>query len=500
MFKTYKASAGSGKTTRLVAEYISVCLKNPERFRNILAITFTNNATAEMKERIVQTLHDFAFEENYNNLSGSGKAVLEMIKSNLQLEQDKADLFIREKSMALLQQILYDYANFSISTIDSFFQRLIRSFAIELNLNLNFDVELSKEVLFQQTIDVLLNKMSKEENNSDFSVTRKILQLIDKNLEESGRPNVEKELMKLLRFMDDETSYLPMKKLEKTAPEDMVSAIKKLLNEKKRLKKEIVEIAKQGDYWVKNCGMSMDDFLQKSRGPYVFFEKIIQNPDEPKECYMKTAREKGTVFGKNVTMPAEFHQKFFEYDTSVTELLEKYKLVSIFSKNLDAFLLLFDLKKIMEQLNSYLNVLYISDSNKLIHDSIKDEDSPYIYEKLGNRYSTYLIDEFQDTSKMQWDNLLPLVKNAISGTDQFGLAGKSILFGDVKQAIYRFRNGDSSLFNRLTTKEGYLEAMKRDSANDEEFENISLKTNYRSSNAIVSFNNLFFDFLKGLEK
>ena len=499
MFKTYKASAGSGKTTRLVAEYVSVCLKNPERFRNILAITFTNNATAEMKDRIIRTLYDLAFEEDYQNLSSSGKAVLEMIKTNLQLDHDKTDLFIHEKSISLLQHILYDYANFSISTIDSFFQRLIRSFAIELNLNLNFDVELSKETLFQQTIDVLLNKMSKEENDNEFSLTRKVLQLIDKNLEDSGRPDVEKELMKLLRFIDDEESYLPMKKLENIQQKDLTSAIKKLIIERKRLKKEIVELAKQGDSLVKSCGIPVEDFFQKGRGPYSFFEKIVQNPDDPKECYMKTAREKGSIFGKNVSVSEAFHHTFFEYGDSVTELLKTYKLISIFSKNLDAFLLLFDLKKIMEQLNSYLNVVYISDSNKLIHDDIKDEDSPYIYEKLGNRYSTYLIDEFQDTSKMQWDNVLPLVKNAISGTDQFGLAGKSILFGDVKQAIYRFRNGDSSLFNRLTTQEGYLEAMKRNHAENEEFENISLNTNYRSSSSIISFNNLFFDFLTELD-
>jgi ATP-dependent exoDNAse (exonuclease V) beta subunit len=310
---------------------------------------------------------------------------------------------------------------------------------------------------------------------------------------------VEKELMKLLRFMDDETSYLPMKKLEKVESEDLISAVKKLIAERNSLKKEIVKIAKQGDDLVKNCGLEVDDFYYKSTGPYSFFEKIVQNPDEPKACYMNTAREKGSITGKNATLPDEFYRLFFEYDASVTALLKNYKLLSIFTKNLDAFLLLFDLKKIAEQLNRYLNVVYISDSNKLIHDHIKDEDSPYLYEKLGNRYSTYLIDEFQDTSKMQWDNLLPLVKNAISGIDPFGLAGKSILFGDVKQAIYRFRNGDSSLFNRLTTQEGYLEAMKRDYTANEEFENISLHTNYRSSHAIISFNNLFFDFLTALE-
>ena len=498
MFRTYKASAGSGKTTRLVAEYISTCLKKPERFRNILAITFTNNATAEMKERIVQTLYDFAFEEEYCNLSGSAKAVLEMIKANLQLDQDKTDLFIREKSVMLLQQILYDYANFSISTIDSFFQRLIRSFAIELNLNFNFDVELSKETIFQQTIDVLLNKISKEDHESKYSVTRKVLQLIDKNLEESGRPTVDKELMKMLCFMDDEESYLPMKKLAGIQNEDFTSTIERLITEKKRAKKEIIELAKQGDSLVKNCGVEVDDFYQKSKGPYSFFEKIVQNPDDPKECYMKEVRKRGNIAGKNAVLSDEFHRLFFEYDTSITELLESYKLLSIFTKNLDAFLLLFDLKEVTAQLNRYLNVVYISDANKLIHDHIKDEDSPYIYEKLGNHYSTYLIDEFQDTSKMQWNNLLPLIKNAVSGTDQFGLAGKSILFGDVKQAIYRFRNGDSSLFNRLTTKEGYCEAMKQQQAGNEEFENISLNTNYRSSETIISFNNRFFEFLTEL--
>ncbi len=499
MFKTYKASAGSGKTTRLVAEYISVCLKNPERFRNILAITFTNNATAEMKERIVQTLQGFAFEKDYRQLSSSRKAVLEMIRANIQLEEEKAELFIREKSLALLQQILYDYANFSISTIDSFFQRLIRSFAIELNLNLNFDVELSKENLFTQTIDALLSKISKDENSNEFSVTRKVMQLMDHNLRIYGRPNIERELIKLLRFMDNEESYLPMKKLENTDSENLTSAIKKLMRERDRLRNEIVEIAKRGDALVKNCGVEVDLFYYKSKGPYNFFKTIVQNPDKPGVCYMPKVRENGYITAKPGILSEEFHQLFFQYDQSVSELLTEYKLISIFSKNLNAFLLLFDLKKIMKQLNSHLNLVYISDSNKLIYDHIKDEDSPYIYEKLGNRYSTYLIDEFQDTSKMQWNNLLPLIKNAISGADQFGLSGKSILFGDVKQAIYRFRNGDSSLFHQLTTQEGYREAMKRNTVSSEEFENISLNTNYRSSEAVISFNNGFFEFLKNYQ-
>src|SRR5574344_1853641 len=204
MFITYNASAGSGKTTNLVAEFLSICLENPTQYKHILAITFTNNATAEMKKRIVETLNRFAFCD-YDQLGSSEKAIFEMVQKKLSKFSNYHD--IQEPSKRLLSNILYDYPNFSVSTIDSFFIRLIRAFS--LSGNFNFSVEVTLDDYFSQTIDILMNRISK--NDKDLS--KRMLDLIDNQLEETGRWQIEKELTKMLYKIYEEDTYLPMQEL-----------------------------------------------------------------------------------------------------------------------------------------------------------------------------------------------------------------------------------------------------------------------------------------------
>lgn len=505
MFKSYTASAGSGKTTHLVAEYLSICFqhinvnysKKNTIFRAVLAITFTNNATAEMKERIIKTLHQLAFTTDYASLNGSEKAILQMIKLNI-AENDQTDEVIREKSMLLLHDILYDYSNFSISTIDSFFQRLIRSFAIDLGLNLNFNLEINQEEFFEQTIDLLLSKIIKPSDNEGFSLTQQILNLVEKSLSETGKANIENELLKILKTIYDEDAYLSLKKLQDVDFEDINRTTKLIISRRNALRKELISTAQKGDAIFKNSGLQADQFYYKAKGPYVFFEKIIGNPEVISPCYMSSAIEKDCFTAKGFSLPEAAHQNIIAYYHQVIQQQEQYLFASILSKNLDSFLLLFELKSIMDEIKAHDNLFYLSETNAKIYDFIKDEETPYIYEKLGNRYSYFLIDEFQDTSKMQWENLLPLVRNALSGINRFDETGKNILFGDVKQAIYRFRNGDSSLLKELSSFEGYKKAMRQTLNDENGFEKISLSTNYRSSQPIVDFNNRFFTFLKEL--
>ena len=210
-FTVYSSSAGSGKTTRLVCEYLKLCFKSDKSFehiyRNILAITFTNNATVEMKERILKTLELFAFS------NPPFKGNLQMIYSEVKEYSGRTDEEMRRKSQSILEQILYHFDDFSISTIDSFFQRILRAFAFELNLNMNFKLEIQLDDFVSQTIDLLINKVSKEDKEK---LTERVLILLRQSMEESGQSRLESQLQSILYKIFDEDTYYVLKDFDYT--------------------------------------------------------------------------------------------------------------------------------------------------------------------------------------------------------------------------------------------------------------------------------------------
>lgn len=484
MFITYNASAGSGKTTNLVAEYLSICMDNPTRFKNILAITFTNNATAEMKSRIVDTLYHFAFDP-LESLQGSEKAICKMVKVKC---PTLSDAEMQTKSKELLSHILYDYPNFSISTIDSFFQRLIRAFAFELNINLDFSVVVQLDDYYTQTVDILLNKISKDHA----SLTRSVLNLLDSQLDEKGKWQLENELVRTLATIYREDTYFPMQKLSEV--ENLNDIITELFNTKKELLKYLKTEAQVGCNLIKNTGLSAVDFFQVNKGIYTWFNRVLTNPSSAqsdgfvvkaieKECFTSPKAPRSLSQSEYEDLKAQY--------LKVKEAQKNYARLAAFVKNIHALSLLFELKSIMDEIKLRDNLFYLSETNYKVYNEIKDEETPYIYEKLGNKYSYFFIDEFQDTSNLQWENMLPLIRNALAS------GGKSILFGDVKQAIYRFRGGDSQLLHAVTTDEDY---QKKIAPMDTSFEIEPLQTNYRTDGYVVNFNNKFFSYLKILDK
>jgi len=429
MFTLYKASAGSGKTSRLVVEYLSLCLPQPEKFSHVLAITFTNNATAEMKSRIVQTLSLFAFENQITPDSPAYHTYNQIVaKIATQLPNDEQFAYLKKQSKLLLEKILYEYDRFSVSTIDSFFQRILRAFALEFGLHTQFNLEIELDDFFRETVAVLINRIS--ENNTQ--LTERVLDLVENMMLEKGKWKIEYEILKLLKFSMDEEVYMPLKKLQESENKDFEQAKKKMNQEYFRLK----------------------------------------------------AQE------KNFTTKAEKKSEAY------IELQEKLKEVEFFKRNLFQLALLFDLKTIMDEIKAQDNRFFLSETNALIAEKIsKEEDVPFIYEKIGNQYSYFFIDEFQDTSKLQWENMIPLIKNALSGNNIFQEQGKVFLFGDVKQAIYRFRNGNAHILQQLSKIEGYREMVLPYATQDKDYRVELLDTNYRSSKKVVAFNNAFFNYL-----
>lgn len=490
MFKTYNASAGSGKTTSLVIEYLSLCLLNIEQYKHILAITFTNNATAEMKERIILYLKLFAHTpvEQYR---GGERNVYDKIADRCRSKRpelndaSKMEHFMRERSQQLLEAILYDYNNFSISTIDSFFQRIIRSFAYELHLNLNFNVEISLEELYEQAIDLLINKMSKE--NKELS--QRILTLIDKQMEENGRWKIENSLTNILsEYIYKEQNYQALKALESLDRAEFLktcSSLRKELAERKsQSRSSAMTSAQRGNDLVKIVG-NESVFFQGKRGVYSWFEKVQKNfPKADTNSYIDQGIREGT-FTKNGE-DAVHYNELCSLIGSILQNEEEYMKCDKMGETITPLMLLFDLKEIMDDIKMRDNLFYLPETNAKIYEEIKDEDAPYIYEKIGNKYRHFFIDEFQDTSEMQWTNLLPLIRNALSE------GGETIIFGDLKQAIYRFRGGDADLLASLSDDE----AFKRQNIPTDKFEVIPLDTNHRSARHIIEFNNNCFKTLE----
>ncbi|MBR0077064.1 MAG: UvrD-helicase domain-containing protein [Bacteroidales bacterium] len=496
MFKTYNASAGSGKTTNLVAEYLSICLQAPDKYRHVLAVTFTNNATAEMKERILQTLYDFAFTspDIWDNWESQPKEVRERLnrphfihQTTRQLSQLDSDT-IRERSEALLENILFHYPDFAISTIDSFFQHIIRSFAFELGLNTDFSIEVSLKEYFQQTVDMLFQRISSK-NKEGWEIAQRVINLVKSTMENEGKWNIDNALLSLLEniYKDEKAHYF----IDLLKDVDFENSAEILTNSLQTYTDNFYTLIEEGKDILRNSGIPREDFY--SSGIWDWFDK--SSPDELKNYKrVNTCISDGSPFTKagkadlSPTSRSAIIQKLHEVEDAYC-MLEAIRTVRKKIKELHLF---FDLQKIIDELRIQDNTFFLSKAGELIQKEIKDNPVPYIYNKVGNRYTNYFIDEFQDTSDTQWENLLPLLDEAVAGNDP---NGKDILFGDVKQAIYRFRNGNPQLFAELTTAGSTRRShFERITSCEEEL----LDTNHRTCRKIINFNNRFFEQLPGL--
>ncbi len=484
MFKTYMASAGAGKTTSLVAEYLTICLRDdqsPARFRNILAVTFTNNATAEMKSRIVQTLQQLAFlpQEQWG---GSEKAIAGMVKKAL---PNLTDTQLQQRSEKLLAEILYDYPNFSISTIDAFFQRIVRAFAFELGISMSYEVEVTLDDCFQQTVDLLLNRISKE--NPDLRDA--VMELVEEQMTDKGRWRIEGRLLDLLRVIyGDEMAAEPLSAL--SATDQLKECLKRQSERVKEVREHLLQVSEGANTFLESIGLEASD-LVRGRGSgsiYCWFTGF--KPFSPNIYKCLENLDNAYFLKKEDAHAEELNAKIIARCKELLEAQEAFGRINVLYGRMKTLSLLFDLKSIMDEIRERDNKFFLSDTNYKIYSEIKEQDTPFIYEKIGNRYRYFFIDEFQDTSRMQWQDMIPLLKNALSFPD-----GEVILFGDVKQAIYRFRNGDAQLLTDLSAKtatDEYLNLMPND-VKCSRREMVPMKVNYRSDGNIVNFNNAFFE-------
>lgn len=499
MFKVYKASAGSGKTTNLVAEYLSLCLLHPDKFRHVLAITFTNNATAEMKERIVKALQTFAFTP-VSEFKGSDAAIYGLLKENEKINGlSEADF--QEKSQVLLKKILYDYPNFTISTIDSFFQRIIRSFAFDLGINMNYNVAIDLSECYDQTIDVLLNKLSKQ----DAGLVNRVLFLVDRQMHESGKWQIENELRSSLNSIYNEKAFLAAKALDVlhnnkieyrgASSNELEKFVLELHQQRNQHQENLNKAIEQLQTIIKSLGDTPDLFVGGKTGIFKWVADLSNSPMKSPGSNVQKAIDAPSVLKSPDSAQKALQPKIVELYNAVCEWQRKSADIALVGQYSSSLLLLFDLKEIMDDIKLRDNLFFLNETNSRIYDEIKEDETPYLFEKIGNKYAYFFVDEFQDTSYLQWENLKPLITNALAGANGNGEGGQAILFGDVKQSIYRFRNGDSKLLNNLSTLEGVNQNLGHDIVDSQGFDIKRLSTNYRSSKSVINFNNGFFKYL-----
>ncbi|HEY3369626.1 MAG TPA: UvrD-helicase domain-containing protein [Prolixibacteraceae bacterium] len=469
--KVYKASAGSGKTFRLAVEYMKLALTADTNYRHILAVTFTNKATAEMKSRIIGEL--------FNLAKGNNSVYMDVLTKELRWPA----LRVQKQSQLVLKRILHDYSRFSISTIDSFFQRVIKAFNRELGINAAYNVELDEMSILEEAVDRLIQSVETDPN---------LLAWLDAFASEKIREgkgwNLKKDMIRLGNEIYNETF--------KSLTEELYDK----LNDRAFLKEyraKLYKIIAQYENRLKTLGqeglnlmdlesLTHDDFKSKGSGPAAGFRKMKELSFTLNITTLRSTTEISAWVTASVKEPHKSRLEQFAREKLMPRMVEAVGLVESQSRNyLTARLIisqlytlgiLVDLRKAVKEICREKGVVLISDSGHLLKTVIAESETPFVYEKTGAIYSHFMIDEFQDTSGLQWNNFKPLIGNSLS-EDNLGM-----VVGDVKQAIYRWRSGDWRL---LAGKLG-------ESFPGFGLQNEVLNSNWRSHGKVIRFNNTLF--------
>ncbi|HER40503.1 MAG TPA: DNA helicase UvrD, partial [Salinimicrobium catena] len=478
-FTIYNASAGSGKTFTLVKEYLALLLKSnrPDSYRNILAITFTNKAVAEMKSRIIEGLHVLSSE----NPDKKERELLTLLSRETGLSPEE----VRIKSRRILKSIINNYASFEVSTIDGFTHRVLRTFAKDLDLPLNFEVELNTQEVLTEAVDRVINLAGK-----DASLTKVLVRFVLDKTDEDKSWDISRDLLNIAKLLTEETSRPYLELLKNKSPEDFQNLEKFLKKERKSVETSCVSIAESFFGLIESRGIVDKDF--KSGYCSKFFRKILDKDFSQKlDNQWQLNIESQDLYAKSLAagkkealdeLQPQIATMFLEVKTNILRM----QFLEAVEKNLVPLSLLSAIQNQIEEIKKENSVVLISEFNSTIGKAVKDQPAPFIYERLGERYRHYFIDEFQDTSELQWENLIPLVDHTLSVEHLSEETGSLTLVGDAKQSIYRWRGGKAEQFMELCGEKNPF--------NIEEKQVVVLPNNYRSARNIVNFNNDFFKF------
>jgi ATP-dependent helicase/nuclease subunit A len=476
LFTIYRSSAGSGKTRTLAREYLKLALRyKAGYFRHILAVTFTNKATQEMKDRILRYLNDF--------VTGRHNSLAQELKE--ELKQD--DLTFLQNCHELRTEILHHYSQFSISTIDAFFQKVIRSFTREAGLSGDYRLEVDQDTVLEEVIDDLMDELG-----SNRELTKWMVEFATHNLESDKPWDIRHGLMDFSReIFREEFKAIEKELMDATSDRDFFHALReKLWRQRGSFVSKVTASASEAVRIIQEYKLAPTEISYgKMSGLFTFFNMFLENnlkdykePSDRIRAYFTMA--KNWPSKKYTRRPDEIIRLADEklipllkdllktYDSLYTSGLS----AELVLKNFYAFGLLSDISRKLRSYKAANNLMLLSDAPNFLNGVIGKSDTPFIYEKVGSFYKNYLIDEFQDTSQMQWENFHPLVKESLDS------GNRSLVVGDVKQAIYRWRGGNLKL----------LQEQIEHQVGHDRVELKELTSNYRSAERIVSFNNALF--------
>ena len=473
----YKASAGSGKTFTLASEYITLVVKNPQDYRSILAVTFTNKATQEMKTRILSQLYGIA-----HSLPDS-EAYYEQVR----MKTGFSEQTIRENAAKALSLLTHHYNEFRVQTIDAFFQSVLRNLARELNLTANLRVDLNDEQVEAQAVDELINSLEEGEE-----VLNWIRDYIDKNIEDDKGWNVISQIKDFGKnifkdFYKDHKTELDNRFSDESFFNDFITDLRE---RRTRILNRLNEHAKQMYKKIRDANLDNPNLF--NRGAKGLLPHIIKltkgtpsNDITPQ--YVQSCIDSADKWPAS-KCPAKERAAIIELASaslcSDLKILNDYRIkdwreyqsCNLTLKHLSQLRLLHAISEAVDEINKDTNRFMLSNTQSLLCTLMKDSDTPFVFEKMGAYLKHIMIDEFQDTSTIQWNNFRKLLDNCMAQVDSHNL-----IVGDVKQSIYRWRQGDWKLLNNIE-HEFTKEQIKIE----------PLDTNYRSEENIIRFNNAFF--------
>jgi len=469
----YSASAGSGKTYTLTGIYLSTLFRSRYNYRKILAVTFTNKATAEMKSRILDNLDKLSSGDKSDYLSA------------LLTETNKSEEWIRNEAKEILNSILHDFSRFSVSTIDSFFQKILRAFVREAGLHSGFNIELDHSVILSTAIDEMIASANDNRQLKNWLTSYALSNIDDEkswNLK-NGITRLAAELFKekYKILSESERSNLGNKQF-------LLEYIEKIRSVTSLFEKKMTDFGTLGMMIYSTFELSDDMFYRKAQGVPRFLKSIAEGNMIAPNSWMREVMNEPPRWSTGKMAPklqdaiadgleSIVREAIGYYDDNIITYNSAWAVLS----NIYALGILSDVLYYIHKITSSENTFLLSDAGDVLNLITKGDQSPFIYEKVGNRFENFMIDEFQDTSIIQWNNFRPLMENSMAeGFD-------NLVVGDVKQSIYRWRNSDWQILGKVLHSQ----------VDNDRFISKPLTTNWRSSSNIISFNNSLFTVIPG---
>ena len=472
------ASAGSGKTYSLAREYVYNTLRNqpgasdaefnPNVYRTILAVTFTNTATEEMKSRILKQINNLATGEQCEFLE------------DLIAMTSLPERVLRERAMRVRSAILHDYSRFAILTNDTFFQRIVRAFAKELNIDMDYAIELDTAPVAQKGVDMLI-----EQAEGDKELQQWLVDFAEENIESGRQWDIKRVILKLKNeLFSEQTKHTIGRKIDREQLRDVVM---EYISEAEQQVAAFREVGKSAVRLIESSGYDHSLFPYKFTSYFDKVAKFNGDTTAPSKTFMSQREDEvERWFKKGSKLTQDKIELVMQLQSYVAQVVEEYPRVKylynscqLLRKNYRSFALLHDLYTKVADICREQNTMLLAQTKHTISQFVREpSDAPFIYEKVGNSFERFMIDEFQDTSLMEWQNFLPLLRNAIAQSEDVAV----LIVGDIKQSIYRWRGSDWNILSSI--------APAQLSEGNTPISEQNLEDNYRSLPNVVRFNNV----------